>query len=206
MLLERVATVDMQRDAVPTDISPPTEAPAVVLGQEILRALQAWEGLTRDEAAIALQTIEELRLLRSLIHDFAHRLGQTRACEAALPYCVGECCKLHFPRDISRVDLFVAICGRAGEEVRSLSARIASSGQRPAGCPLLDEHGCVFSFQDRPIVCASAYPCFATREYWEFLQAQKPRSQVLHERLQNLPGVATVVSENHGCQATAHHP
>jgi hypothetical protein len=186
MVLERLDAGEARSDALPSRASPRAEIAAANVGRELVRALRAWEQLTPNEAARALRAVEELRRIRSRIHRFAQRLGYTRACEDALPYCMGECCKHHFPRDIKRADAFVAVCGLAGEEARSLSARIVSAGERWAGCPLLDEHGCMLSFQDRPIVCASAYPCFATREYWEFLQTEKPRIDALYATLQTL--------------------
>jgi hypothetical protein len=156
------------------------------LRHEFISALQAWEQLTPNDAARALRQVGELRCIRSRIRAFAQRLGYTRACKEALPSCSGECCKLHFPRDINRVDLFVALCGRTQEEAAALSCRIGRARGLAARCALLGERGCLFAFADRPIVCASAYPCFATREYWEFLQTHKPRIDALYGALQKL--------------------
>jgi hypothetical protein len=172
--------------AFPLAASPRAETDGPTLRREFISALRVWEQLTPNDAARAPRVVVDLRRIRSHIHRFAQHLGYTRACEEALPSCTGECCKQHFPRDITLVDLFVAVCGRAREEAEALSPRIGGAGGRAPGCPLLGEHGCLFAFEDRPIVCASAYPCFATRQYWEFLQTEKPRIDALYGKLQSL--------------------
>jgi hypothetical protein len=177
---------DVQPDGFPRTASPRAEGRERGLRQEFITAVWAWEQLTPYDAARAVRAVEELRRIRSHIHARAQRLGYARRCKEALPSCMGECCKQHFPRDLKCVDLLVAICGRTGEEARALSCRIADAGGPGVGCPLLGEHGCLFSFEDRPIVCANAYPCFATREYWEFLQGERPGIEALYETLHRL--------------------
>ena len=120
----------------------------------------------------ALRTVKRLNRVRHRIYEKAKQLGYVENCLAGIPICRGECCKWHFPRNLTYLDLFVTIGSISPSEQTALRERIAlEAGQNR--CPLLLKSGCVLSFDSRPLVCSNAYPCFAGDVYHAFLHEQQ---------------------------------
>lgn len=110
---------------------------------------------------------EQIRRILSLKHRMeclAREREYSAACRSSIPSCRGECCKWHFPRDLTRVDFFVALF-RMSPERRAALAQMIHKGTKNH-CPMLQSTGCLLSFEERPVVCTNAYPCFADRSYW----------------------------------------
>ncbi len=45
-------------------------------------------------------------------------------------------------------------------------------------CPILTETGCFFSFEQRPVLCTNAYPCFNDHSYW----IEKEKKNILFKK------------------------
>lgn len=144
-------------------------------------------------AIITLQTLpgEKLKNARKSIVDIlsvkyhmehlAIRRGYSQACKNAIPACGGECCKYHFPRNLTPVDFFIAIHEMPGKKLSGLSELMSRSDTDY--CPLLLQSGCILSFEQRPIICTNAYLCFSDRSYWmekerKAITVQKARKSI----------------------------
>ena len=104
---------------------------------------------------------------RRKIQAAARCLGYDRRCTEAIPTCGGECCRWHFPRRLSAADMAIMIWGAPDREIDRLAASVAAmeAGVEAVSCPLRTRRGCRLPFDRRPLICASAYPCFAGESY-----------------------------------------
>ncbi len=133
-----------------------------------------------------LEKVDEIRSIRYHVAGRAQELGYARLCRESIPVCNGECCRWHFPKGLDYVDFLVVICGLGGEERKSLARQITASEKREYQCPVLGENGCSLSFENRPIVCATAYPCFVGPSYWSFLAEKRKRIGTLYVELKRI--------------------
>jgi len=163
---------------------PERAGPYPLLYGELVTAARVWRALGHRERGIAIALIEQLRRIRSRIQAEARNRGYVALCGESLEVCGGECCRNHFPRDLDRVDLFIATCEASELEMELVARQLRHAAENR--CALLASDGCVLTLRDRPIVCANAYPCFATRAYWSFLQGHLPAVEEIYTRLREV--------------------
>jgi hypothetical protein len=157
----------------------------MMLGQ-VKRALSAYHNLKNtDKRKIAIN-IGDLLGIKARIEATAVEKGYTEACKTSIPICKGECCKWHFPKNLSMVDFFIAINSMSPTGVTSLVHGLTENTGTQYKCPMLKEKGCIFSFEERPVVCTIAYPCFAGQIYWEYHQKEKKRIENIYGDIENI--------------------
>jgi hypothetical protein len=149
----------------------------MTLGMEALL-----RGNERLRAQAAVKTVNDVR---ARLYQKAGELGYVDACVRSIPDCKGDCCKWHFPKNLTCIDLFITICGISPEERSALGDRL-DSGRGRYECPFLNPDGCLFSFETRPMVCSNAYPCFAGDTYHHFLEHQRKVLEVPYRLLNDL--------------------
>lgn len=157
------------------------------LRKELIAAIRSFGLLGGNDRALALKRVNNINRIRYRIYEKAVELGYVKKCKDSIPVCKGECCKWHFPKDLSRLDFFVTVCSISSEKQNTLVDQLLfNTGQYQ--CPLLREDGCLLSFGRRPLVCSSAYPCFAGDAYHAFLEKQRKETVsqflILKEALQ----------------------
>ena len=103
--------------------------------------------------------------------------GYSNACTSSIPICKGECCKWHFPKNLNYLDFFISIFSMTADQVEKFAKLIFNN--RKNQCPILLESGCYLSFEQRPIACTNAYPCFADRSYW----VEKEKKNILFKNV-----------------------
>lgn len=154
--------------------------------QSMEEALYACEELYPQSRKMALKRAEEVQSIKYEIGDRAEKLGYKRICRDSIPICRGECCRWHFPQNIGAVDFYLALLRLSRKGRSSLVRKLQDTENKSYQCPLLCEDGCFFSFNERPIVCTNAYPCFAEREYWELIQTKKKRIKNLYFSMEEI--------------------
>ena len=154
--------------------------------QSMKEALYACEELYPQSRKKVLQRVEEVQSIKYEIGDRAEKLGYDKACRDAIPVCRGECCRWHFPQNIRTVDFFLALLRLSRKGRSSLVRKLQDTENESYQCPLLCEDGCFFSFNERPIVCTNAYPCFAERKYWELIETKRKRIENLYFSMEKL--------------------
>ncbi|MBW1849422.1 MAG: hypothetical protein JRJ27_20375 [Deltaproteobacteria bacterium] len=149
-------------------------------------ALTSWERFSKDQRRIVQKLAADLYAIKKETEQTAIALGYSHACRTSIEICRGECCRWHFPKTFNEGD-FLAIIGSLTEAERDdLSHRILGSDSQSGQCILLMPDGCFLSFRSRPMVCTNAYPCFASRAYWEIKEAGNHRSKPFFKDLSNL--------------------
>jgi len=151
-----------------------------------LQALSSWERFSIGQKQMVQKLAADLHTIKKEIEQTAVSFGYSHACRTSIAVCRGECCRLHFPKTFSEAD-FLAIIGSLTQEERdSLSRRMLENRFQSEQCVLLKPDGCFLSFKSRPMVCTNAYPCFASRAYWEIKEAGNRRAQPIFKRLNGL--------------------
>ena len=67
-------------------------------------------------------------------------------------------------------------------------------------CPILLKSGCFLSFEQRPIICTNAYPCFADRSYW----VEKEKVNVFFKKA--IDELETIIMREINCKRTFDKP
>ena len=142
----------------------------------LLTAMDALKKLSGREMRAAETWVREIVSLKYELEAVAELKGYSRACRNAIPACRGECCRWHFPVNLTRLDFFVAIFHMSEARQAALAKQII--GNRRHRCPMLLETGCFLSFEERPVPCTNAYPCFHQESYWR----EKEKRNVLFKR------------------------
>ena len=124
---------------------------------------------------------------RRRIAEAAGRLGYDRRCRRSIPVCRGECCDWHFPRKLTAADFVVMLWEMPRGQVHALEKRILAAGGVKMQCGLRASGGCIMSFERRPLICASAYPCFANSAYHRMTSETLHR---LHPMMQDIEMMA----------------
>ena len=152
---------------------------------ELKTAIDIHNRLNENDRTKALETVNRINRIRYQIYKKAKELEYVEKCLDAIPVCKGECCKWHFPKNLTYLDLFITACCISTEEQTALKKQIAfnKGGNQ---CPLLLESGCFLSFGSRPLVCSNAYPCFAGKSYHRFLDNQKKELNAQYTVLREL--------------------
>jgi hypothetical protein len=130
-------------------------------------------------------TARALTRIRMAIHAEAMALGYSQRCQAAIPHCRGECCRWHFPKNLDRLDLLLMVTDLSTEGFDALEQQLRRAADNYQ-CPLLQTDGCLLALKTRPLVCASAYPCFAADRYHRFLKDQQRAIETHYHMLQGL--------------------
>ncbi len=152
---------------------------------ELKAAIRIYDQLNEKKKARAFDAVSEVNRIRHRIYDKAAGLGYVKLCMDSIPVCKGECCKWHFPKNLSRPDLFITLCSITMAEQTALTDQLALNNGKYQ-CPVLRENGCLLSFDSRPLVCSNAYPCFAGASYHEFLKKQRKKINVQHLLLKEI--------------------
>jgi hypothetical protein len=53
-------------------------------------------------------------------------------------------------------------------------------------CPVLQENGCLLSFDNRPLACSNAYPCFSGELYYNYLERHRKKIDAQYTLLNKL--------------------
>jgi hypothetical protein len=145
--------------------------------EKLKAAICIYDQLNEKDSARALGVVNEVNRVRHRIYEKALGFGYVKQCIDSIPVCKGECCKWHFPKNLSRLDLFITVCSITVAEQTALADQLAlNNGEYQ--CPVLRKSGCLLSFRSRPLVCSNAYPCFAGASYHEFLKKQRKKINV----------------------------
>ena len=130
----------------------------------LLIAIDRFKKLTPKKKRLAELQIKQVISLKYQIETIAANKGYSKACKSSIPICKGECCKWHFPRHLNHIDFFISIFSMTENQRIDFTKLV--SNPKNTHCPILRKTGCFLSFEQRPIPCTNAYPCFADRSYW----------------------------------------
>ncbi len=144
---------------------------------ELKAAICICNHLNEKDRAKALWAVNEINHIRHQIYEKALGFGYVKQCIDSIPVCKGECCKWHFPKNLSRLDLFITICSITVAEQTALADQLALNNGKYQ-CPVLRKNGCLLSFDSRPLACSNAYPCFAGESFHKFLSKQRKEIDV----------------------------
>ena len=161
------------------------EIQALMLGQ-LMRALHAYQNLDDNQTEQVKITIDKWQNIVARIRARAQELGYSQACQNHISTCKGQCCKWHFPKKLYDVHVFISVNGLSSEESKSLVDLLSDITNEAYQCPMLMENGCFLSFENRPILCSSAYPCFTGQVYQDFLEQEKTELKGLYEDMENM--------------------
>lgn len=137
-------------------------------------AIRMYNQLNENDMAVALKAVTKINRIRYQVYEKAMKLGYVKKCIASIPVCKGECCRWHFPKKLSVPDLFITVCGSSSTELAVLEDQIIFDNGKYQ-CPVLGENGCLLSFDNRPLVCSNAYPCFSGEVYHNYLAKKRKR-------------------------------
>ncbi|NQT70738.1 MAG: hypothetical protein HQ552_14315, partial [Desulfobacteraceae bacterium] len=146
---------------------------------ELKAAIRIYDQLNEKKKARAFGAVSEVNRIRHQIYKKAAGFGYVKQCIDSIPVCKGECCKWHFPKNLSRLDLFITVFSITVAKQTALAEQLALNNGKYQ-CPVLRKNGCLLAFDSRPLVCSNAYPCFAGASYHEFLKKQRKKINVQH--------------------------
>lgn len=135
-------------------------------------AISIYNQLNENDMAFALKAVNKINGIRYQIYEKAMELGYVKKCINSISVCKGECCKWHFPKNLSLPDLFITVCGSSSKELTALEDQIIFDNGKYQ-CPVLSENGCLLSFYSRPLACSNAYPCFSGELYHNYLERKR---------------------------------
>jgi len=149
------------------------------------KAIRIYHQLNENDMAFALTAVNKINEIRYQIYEKAMELGYVKKCINSISVCKGECCKWHFPKNLSFPDLFTTVCGSSSKELTALEDQIIFDNGNYQ-CPVLRENGCLLSFDNRPLVCSNAYPCFSGELYHNYLQGKRKEIDAQYIFLNNI--------------------
>ncbi len=144
--------------------------------EKLMIAMGGFQKLSQNEIRLAQLQIKEIIALKYQMETIASQKGYSQACKASIPTCRGDCCKWHFPRNLTPVDFFIAIFYMPEEQQVALTKLIHNNNKNQ--CPVLLKTGCFLTFEQRPVLCTNAYPCFNDRPYW----VEKEKKNILFKK------------------------
>ena len=153
---------------------------------QVIRALNAYQNLNDHRMRQTKITIERWQKIIARIKARAEELGYSKACRDFIPTCKGQCCKWHFPKKIYDVHFFISLNGLPTGETQKLIDLLSDTTKSAYQCPMLMENGCFLSFENRPVLCSSAYPCFSGKVYQDYLQKEKKVLERLYEDFEKI--------------------
>jgi len=134
------------------------------MNENLMIALKALQALSNESRQIAKKHVNEVIALKYQMESIADHKGYSTQCKTAIPICKGECCKWQFPKNLTHIDFFITIFNMPEKDQEALSKTILQTNN--SYCPVLQENGCFLSFEQRPVICTNAYPCFNDQSYW----------------------------------------
>ena len=153
--------------------------------ENLMAAIDGYQNLSKKGMGDAELQVKEIIVLKYQMETIADQKGYSQACKASIPKCRGECCKWHFPKNLNRLDLFITLCSITVAEQNALADQLALNNGKYQ-CPVLRKNGCLLSFDNRPLSCSNAYPCFAGASYHEFLKKQRKKINIRHVLLKEI--------------------
>jgi hypothetical protein len=135
-----------------------------VMHKNLMVAIDRCKNLSQKGMRDAKFKVKEIITLKYQMETIATQKGYSQACKASIITCKGECCKWHFPRNLTHIDFFIAIFFMLEKQQTELAKLICNNKKNY--CPILLKTGCFLSFEQRPVLCTNAYPCFNDRSYW----------------------------------------
>jgi len=144
--------------------------------ENLLIAMDALHELSGEKMQAVEILIREIISIKYQLETIADQKGYSQACKTYIPTCRGECCKWHFPRNLTYMDFFLAIFRMPEEQQGELAELIFNNTRNQ--CPVLLETGCFLSFEQRPVTCTNAYPCFHEQSYWN----EKDKKNILFKK------------------------
>ncbi len=156
--------------------------------ENLMIAMERFQKLSSKEVESAESQINEIIALKYQMEAIADQKGYSHACKASIPICKGDCCKWHFPKNLTHIDFFIAIF-HMPKQLKAELANIINNNKKNQ-CPVLLKTGCFLSFEQRPVLCTNAYPCFNDRSYW----IEKEKKNILFQRaIDTLDAIVTQV-------------
>ena len=138
--------------------------------ENLMIAINAFQTLSKESQQVAKKHVNEVIILKRQMESIANQKGYSTRCKTAIPICKGECCKWQFPKNLTHLDFFITIFNMPEKEQIALSNTIIQTNNDY--CPVLLKYGCFLSFEQRPVICTNAYPCFNDQSYWEEKEAK----------------------------------
>lgn len=138
--------------------------------ENLMIAMDAFRKLPGKKMQAAEMRIREIIFLKYQMEAITDQKGYSQACRNFIPICKGECCKWHFPGNLTHLDFFTAIFDMSEAEQATMAELILNNHKHQ--CPVLLETGCFLSFERRPVICTNAYPCFHDQSYWNAKERQ----------------------------------
>lgn len=132
--------------------------------ENIMIAMDQIKKLSAQEMDLVESHLSRIITLKNQMEAIAINKGYSQACRASIPICNGDCCKWHFPQKLNHIDFFIAIVHMSEDQQIKLAQQVFNNKKNQ--CPVLLKTGCFLSFEQRPILCTNAYPCFNGRSYW----------------------------------------
>ena len=149
-------------------------------------AVYAYRKQSEVDKTLSLAQIRVLSHIKHRIELKARLMGHSKACREAIGVCKGECCRWHFPKNLTAVDFFISLHYLSPAQQIKLTRLLRPSEDIRYQCPILNSDGCFFHFEARPMVCTAAYPCFARQPYWEYYTKQQQEVFPARQVLENL--------------------
>lgn len=153
---------------------------------QFAQALLAYRNLSRAEREWAEGLVEKWQFIITRIKTRSEALGYSEACIQHIPVCKGECCKWHFPKKIDDVQFFVSMVRLSEGDIQQLAELLDNNSHSAYQCPVLLEDGCFLSFENRPVICSSAYPCFAQKAYHDYLNVEKRELGKIYDDIEQM--------------------
>ncbi len=138
--------------------------------ENLILAMDGLKTMTQETRQAAQKYVNEVISIKHQMESIAKQRGHSKRCMTAIPICNGECCKFQFPKNLTHIDFFITIFNMSDEEQDALSNTILQANNDY--CPILIQNGCFLSFEQRPVICTNAYPCFNDRLYWNEKEAK----------------------------------
>jgi hypothetical protein len=147
-------------------------------------AINALKSLSKQSREEGVVLINKVVALKQQMEALANQKGYSNACKTSIPTCKGECCKWHFPRNLNHIDFFIVIFNMSEVQQAEFSKIILNNNGNH--CPVLLKNGCFLSFEQRPVLCTNAYPCFNERSYWKEKEKRNIQFKKVFDSLENL--------------------
>ncbi len=132
--------------------------------KNLVIAKTAFRRLSEKELQTVEAKVKEIISLKYQMESIANQKGYSDNCKTSIPICKGECCKWQYPKNLTHIDFFISIFNLSEKQQTALVKLILTT--KNDYCPILTQTGCFLSFEQRPIPCTNAYPCFNDRSYW----------------------------------------
>ncbi len=156
------------------------------MSRDLSAAIRIWKSMRSETHGEFLTTVLLFNRIRSEIEARAVELGISKACKTSIPDCRGDCCRWHFPKDLTVTDFLIAVCRMPAPETTRILRILRDSEATRFQCPLLQSNGCSFSFEQRPFACTVAFPCHAGESYHRFTTEKRNEIDGIRARLEKM--------------------